>query len=96
MFSDRGRYTVIDDNKLKSFNSPLPNLVNGYSMFSAEIGSCELLEEFTSPLPNLQIGAWMFKGTSLNSFNIDMPNLECGYGMFAGYNIFEEIGVNGV
>lgn len=93
-FSDRGRYTVIDDNKLKSFNSPLPNLVNGYSMFSAEIGSCELLEEFTSPLPNLQIGAWMFKGTSLNSFNIDMPNLECGYGMFAGYNIFEEIGVN--
>lgn len=91
---DRSSDTIIYENNLKSFKSYLPKLVNGYSMFSANTGSCELLEEFTSPLPNLQIGAHMFKGTSLKSFNIDMPNLECGYMMFAGYNTFEGVGVN--
>lgn len=91
---DRGSNTIIYDNRLKSFESSLSKLVNGYSMFSANTGSCELLEEFTSPLPNLQIGAFMFKGTSLKSFNIDMPNLECGYGMFLGCSMREETGVN--
>lgn len=78
------------ENQLKTFNSPLTNLINGFSMFSGPSGSCEFLEEFESNLPNLLNGSYMFAGTSLKKFDIDMPLLEIAQGMFDGTNNYEE------
>lgn len=83
-------YIYCIENQLKSFNSPLTNLINGFSMFSGASGSCEFLEEFESNLPNLLNGSCMFAGTSLKRFNVDMPSLEIAWNMFNGNSNYEE------
>lgn len=83
-------YVHSADSQLKTFHSPLTNLINGFSMFSSAQGSCELLEDFESNLPKLINGSWMFAGTALKKFDIDMPQLEIAKGMFAGMTNYEE------
>lgn len=65
--------------RLERFESDLPALTNGESMFN----SCSSLRSFTGNLPELTNGSYMFRDCyNLMSFESDLPELTNGYFMF--------------
>lgn len=67
------------NSRLCEFDTPLPNLVNGYGMFN----NVKLLR-WNQPLPRLQNGFFMFFGNLFSSWDTDLPELVDGRYMFGG------------
>lgn len=72
-------YDSNDTYSLISWDSDLPKLIEGNSMFRGQ----EALTTFTGNLDNLEDGSHMFRGCrNLNNLNTSLPNLKIGKDMF--------------
>lgn len=76
-----GDSLMSNNNYLREWRCPLPNLTNGDNMFF----NCNNLITFTADLRSLRNGMWMFRDCSkLTSFSSDLRSLNFGQLMFNG------------